>query len=173
MANDAKVKRRKECKRRIQKQALGPARPWPLRHLQSLQLFFHCMALREKNILQKKYTKKILIAMGSNLTSFISNCSKQSLRWVCSTVPALRQRIGVEESACQLHNMDAYGWLWMHYKSNPKGSNKVLWPKQSVSLVKPVKPRSEKSRFFCFCRAAQVSGKIVPGLLQARPLTPC
>ena len=47
--------------------------------------------------------------MGSNLTSFISNCSKQSLRWACSTVPALRQRIGVEESACQLHNMEAYG----------------------------------------------------------------
>lgn len=47
--------------------------------------------------------------MGSNLTSFISNCSKQSLRWACSTVPALCQRIGVEESACQLHNMDAYG----------------------------------------------------------------
>ena len=58
MANDAKVKRRKECKRRIQRQALGPARPWPLRHLQSLQLFFHCMALREKNILPKNYTKK-------------------------------------------------------------------------------------------------------------------
>ena len=51
-------KRRKECKRRIQRQALGPARPWPLRHLQSLQLFFHCMALREKNILPKNYTKK-------------------------------------------------------------------------------------------------------------------
>ena len=92
--------------------------------------------------------------MGSNLTSLISNCSKKSLRWACSTVPALRQRIGVEESACQLHNMTAYGCKPKRLKQSAMAQrnsecNSCCFP--SVSLVRP---RSEKR---CFCHRAVAS----------------